>query len=86
MAGVNFHQKGWFTNFSGDISGCFLEVASLGTTQAKPTSEFLPDVLREITQYQQEDGHYGAEVDWTKPMDTNVDTHDAVMMISVTGG
>ena len=69
LADVNFNQKRNFTNFSGDISGRFIEVCSLTSPQGKPRPNVLKDVLNTIIQYQKKDGHYGVEVDWSKPID-----------------
>ena len=47
---VNFNQKRRFYNYSGDISGRYLEVASLTSTKDTPTTAFLPKVIDEIVQ------------------------------------
>jgi hypothetical protein len=80
LADVNFNQKRWFTNFSGDISGRFIEVASDVSSADKPWPEVLPALLDEIGKYQKEDGHFGAPVDWSKPIDFNPTTDQTVMM------
>ncbi len=80
LADVNFNQKRWFTHFSGDISGRFIEVASDVSTPDKPWPEVLPVLLDEIGKYQKEDGHFGAPVDWSKPIDFNPTTDQTLMM------
>jgi hypothetical protein len=80
LADVNFNQKRWFTNFSGDISGRFIEVTSDVSTPDKPWPEVLPALLDEIGQYQKEDGHFGAPVDWSKPIDFDPTTDQTLMM------
>lgn len=80
LADINFNQKRWFTNFSGDISGRFIEVASDVSTRNNPWPEVLPALLDEVGKYQKEDGHFGIPVDWTKPIDFNPGTDQTVMM------
>ena len=58
-----------FTNYSGDISGRFLEIASLTSPPDKPTPPVLEDLLKTITDYQQPDGHFGRPIDWNTPID-----------------
>lgn len=77
---VNFNQKRRFYNYSGDISGRYLETASLTSTQEKPTTPILKDVIREIVQYQKPDGHFGREVDWDKPIDVAGSTDQSLEM------
>ncbi len=69
LADVNFNQDRRFTNYSGDISGRYIEVASLTSTASKPITPILPQVIDEILQYQKPDGHFGHEVDWNAPVD-----------------
>jgi hypothetical protein len=56
-----------FTNYSGDMSGRFMEVATL---TAAPDG--YPPVLEELLKTLPEprpDGHFGADVDWRLPLD-----------------
>ena len=85
LADVNFNQERWFTHFSGDISGRFIEVASEVSTRDKMWPEVLSSVLNEITQYQKPDGHYGKDIDWSKPIDFNPTTDQVVMMPALWG-
>ncbi len=80
LADLNFNQKRMFTNFSGDISGRFIEVASLTSKKNRPQPDCLAEVIDKAPDFQKADGHFGAPVEWMKPMDTNVDTNQAVMM------
>lgn len=77
---VNFNQKRRFFNYSGDISGRYIEVASLTSRPDKPTTAILPEVIDEIVQYQQPDGHFGREVDWDKPVDIAAATDQSLEM------
>ncbi len=80
LADVNFNQVRWFTHFSGDISGRFIEVASNVSSADEPWPEVLNALLDEIAQYQKEDGHFGAEVDWEQEIDFDPTTDRTVMM------
>ena len=77
---VNFNQKRRFFNYSGDISGRYLETCSLTSTKDKPTTAILPQVIDEIVQYQKEDGHFGRDVDWDKPIDVAGSTDQSLEM------
>lgn len=81
LADVNFNMKRWFTNFSGDISGRFIEVCSSAqAARGVPSPECLQDVIDQIVQYQKPDGHFGAEADWWSELDLLKGTDQAVMM------
>lgn len=54
LADVSFKVNRIFTNYSGDVSGRFLELASL-TRDVFPTSTLQP-VLAEVSKYQRADG------------------------------
>lgn len=69
LADVNFNQERRFTNFSGDISGRYIEIASLASRPDRLVAPILPRVIDEIVQYQKPDGHFGRDVDWDKPID-----------------
>ena len=85
LADINFNQKRWFTNFSGDISGRFTEVASEVSKADQPWPEVLPSLLDAIPQYQKEDGHFGVPIDWSKPIDFDPTTDQTVMMPTLWG-
>ena len=80
LADVNFGMNRWFTNYSGDISGRFIEVSSMTSTRENPKPAILREVLDKITTYQKADGHFGAEVDWNKTIDFDKKDTDATMM------
>lgn len=77
---VNFNQKRRFYNFSGDISGRYIEVASLTSTKDNPITPILPQVIDEIVQYQKPDGHFGREVDWDRTIDVAGSTDQSLEM------
>ena len=85
LADVNFNQERRFTHFSGDISGRFIEVTSEISSRGRVWPDTLPAVLNEITQYQKPDGHYGKDIDWSKPIDFNPTTDQVVMMPALWG-
>jgi Beta-L-arabinofuranosidase, GH127 len=62
---ISFEQDRVFTAFSGDVSGRFLEIASLTSDPLQPSPATLPGMLATVTKYQKADGHFGADVDWT---------------------
>ena len=62
---ISFEQHRIFTEFSGDVSGRFLEIASLTSDPAHPSPQTLPGLLATVTKYQKPDGHFGADVNWT---------------------
>lgn len=67
LSDVSFTTNRWFTNYSGDISGRFLELTSLSSTRDNPQPVALKSVLLQIAGYQKPDGHFGAVVDWNNP-------------------
>ncbi len=66
---VSFEMKRVFTNYSGDISGRFIEIASLTSPRGRMTPETLGQVLQDIPKYQKADGHFGCDVDWSGPLE-----------------
>jgi len=67
LSDVSFTTNRWFTNYSGDISGRFIEVTSLASSREKPEPAALLEVLKKVADYQKPDGHFGAVVDWSNP-------------------
>lgn len=65
LSDVSFKIKRIFTNYSGDVSGRFLQLCSL---TGAPTPDVLPAVIKDIIQYQKPDGHFGVTIDWSKPL------------------
>lgn len=74
---LTFEVKRPFTNFSGDISGRFLEIASLTSPAGQLQPAVLPELIRAVADYQQADGHFGRPIDWSKPVDDAPDCLDA---------
>jgi rhamnogalacturonyl hydrolase YesR len=66
---LSFEVKRPFTNFSGDISGRFLEVASMTSPPGKMEPAALAGLIEAVPRYQLADGHFGREIDWSKPID-----------------
>jgi hypothetical protein len=68
LADVSFEVNRIFTNYSGDISGRFIELAALTSLpERKAPASFAP-VLAAIGRYQKADGHFGVEVDLAQPL------------------
>ncbi len=85
LADLNFGMHRPFTNFSGDVSGRFLEVASLTSTRAHPQPAALREVMEEIPALQKADGHFGTDVDWARPIDFDAPVEKAKMMPTLWG-
>ena len=69
LADVSFKVNRIFTNYSGDVSGRFLELASL-THGRHPLPTLVP-VSTTIARYQKPDGHFGVDIDLAKPLAKN---------------
>ena len=70
-ANVSFELNRIFTNYSGDVSGRFLELASLTSPPGQSSPPTLAPLLKTIARYQKADGHFGADVDLHKPLPRN---------------
>ncbi len=66
---LSFEVKRPFTNYSGDISGRFLEIACLTSPPGTLAPDTLPKLLRNISDYQLADGHFGRAIDWNLPLE-----------------
>lgn len=66
---VSFETNRVFVNYSGDISGRFMQIASLVSPLGKMTPPTLPEVLKDFGKYQKLDGHFGRDIDWNMPFD-----------------
>lgn len=71
LADVSFGVKRIFTNYSGDVSGRFLELASLTSPRDRSVPPALDAVLDGILRYQKPDGHFGADFDLSKKFERN---------------
>jgi hypothetical protein len=67
-ADVSFEIARIFTNYSGDASGRFLELAALTSPPGHPWPATLAPLAKTITRWQKPDGHFGAEMDLTKKL------------------
>jgi DUF1680 family protein len=65
----SFETNRVFVNYSGDISGRFIEVASLMSPLGRMRPAALNEVLRDVGRYQKPDGHFGREVNWNEPLE-----------------
>ncbi len=68
LADVSFQTNRIFTNYSGDVSGRFLELAALTSPRGRLAPATLPAVLDAITRYQKPDGHFGVDIDLRQPL------------------
>jgi len=68
LADVTFQVKREWTNYSGDVSGRFIELAALSSPAGRQSPATLAPVLAAILRYQKPDGHFGVNVDLTKPL------------------
>ena len=62
-ADVSFELNRIFTNYSGDVSGRFLELASLTSPPGRFSPPTLAPLLKTVAGFQKPDGHFGAAVD-----------------------
>jgi DUF1680 family protein len=86
LADLNFDMKRWFTEFSGDVSGRFLELASLTSTPDAPRPATLRPVLAAGPELQKADGHFGIDVDWAGPIDFAPKPHVKSRMMPIMWG
>ncbi len=68
MADVSFQIARIFTNYSGDVSGRFLELAVLTRPRGQLAPPPLSHALATVARYQKPDGHFGADVDLAQPL------------------
>jgi hypothetical protein len=68
LADVSFKVNRAFTNYSGDVSGRFLELASLTSRRGGSEPATLEPVQEEILKYQRADGHFGGDMDLSQPL------------------
>ena len=85
-ADLSFEQKRIFTNYSGDISGRFIEImAILSQDDLEFHPNFLP-LVRDIPKLQCEDGHFGApNIDWDGEIDYKVSYQEAKYLPTLWG-
>jgi DUF1680 family protein len=80
LADVSFSTNRWFTNYSGDLSGRFLELASVNSDRENPQPSTLPGVMAQIASFQKPDGHFGAEIDWSNAAELHGQAWDSKVM------
>ena len=68
LADVSFEVNRIFTNYSGDVSGRFIELAALASPVGKKSPATFAPLLAAIPRYQKPDGHFGVDVDLTKTL------------------
>jgi hypothetical protein len=66
---ISFEINRIFVNFSGDVSGRFIQISSLVSPPGQMTPPALREVLQDIAKYQKPDGHFGREVDWNEQLE-----------------
>ena len=76
IADLDFNQERWFTNYSGDISGRFLEIMSLAGKSDPDYHSALSFMLKKVPENQRDAGHFGIPVDWSQPIDYEKPTAD----------
>lgn len=70
LADLSFEVKRRYTDFSGDVSGRFIELTAVTSPAGKKSPAILEPVLAAITntqnaRFQKPDGHFGVDVDLT---------------------
>jgi hypothetical protein len=70
-ADVSFEVNRIFTNYSGDVSGRFLELAALTSPPDRLAPPTLPAIRATIVKFQKPDGHFGVDVDLSRPLAKN---------------
>lgn len=75
-----------FKNFSGDISGRFIEIMAMNAQGGNPVHSGYKTLLKALPAYQRPGGYFAAsgEVDWQKPID-NKTIHTSTMMPALWG-
>jgi len=71
LADISFAEKRIFTNYSGDVSGRFLELAALTSPSDKFVPATLQPVLEQALRFQKPDGHFGTDFDLAKRFESN---------------
>jgi hypothetical protein len=71
LADVSFQVQRIFTNYSGDVSGRFLELASLTSPAGRHAPPTLDPVRAAVGRFQKPDGHFGVDIDLSKPLIKN---------------
>jgi hypothetical protein len=69
-----------FKNYSGDISGRFIEIMSMRSREGLPVHPGFRQLLAELPKFQRSGGYFCAsgEIDWQQPIDHPKKGHDAL--------
>ena len=80
-------QRRPFKNYSGDISGRFIEIMAMNSNGSYAINPLLKDLLSEVLKHQREGGYFAAfgDIDWQQPIDRNVGEASPVMMPALWG-
>jgi hypothetical protein len=75
-----------FKNFSGDISGRFIEIMAMNAQIGNPVHPKFKTLLKALPAYQRPGGYFAAsgDLDWQKPID-NKDIYTSTMMPALWG-
>ena len=76
-----------FKNYSGDISGRFIEIMSLNAKNSTEMNPAFRELLKEVPKHQRAGGYFCAsgEINWQQPIDRNKDGESNLMMPALWG-
>ena len=76
-----------FKNYSGDISGRFIEIMALNAQGSHELNTAFRELLKEVPQYQRAGGYFCAsgEINWQQPIDRTKDGESNLMMPALWG-
>ena len=76
-----------FKNYSGDISGRFIEIMSLNAQSSPEMNPAFRELLKEVSKYQRAGGYFCAsgEINWQQPIDRTKDGESNLMMPALWG-
>lgn len=76
-----------FKNYSGDISGRFIEIMALNAQNCHEVNPAFAELLKEVPKHQRAGGYFCAsgEVDWQQPIDRTKDGESNLMMPALWG-
>ena len=76
-----------FKNYSGDISGRFIEIMALNAQGAHEVNPALRELLKEVSKHQRAGGYFcsSGEINWQQPIDRNKNGESDIMMPALWG-
>ncbi len=76
-----------FKNYSGDISGRFIEIMALNARNSNEVNPAFAELLKEAPKHQRAGGYFCAsgEIDWQQPIDRTKDGESNLMMPALWG-